>query len=153
MGSRSPVRRGNFEREKGRPTVKYCREVCKKRLNRSRCRLGCGLRRAQENTIRWGPHWRNLANTIEPSLCGGDAAVCELTLTTKFVVRRSSAVGRWRAVGIRQLRRADEQSARCTSAQRQQSSRSDVDAQSRKERSVYGPRQDSSGGLTTWCRL
>jgi len=24
--------------------------------------------------IRWGAHWRNLANTIEPSMCGGDAA-------------------------------------------------------------------------------
>jgi len=23
---------------------------------------------------RWGAHWRNLANTSEPSMCGGDAA-------------------------------------------------------------------------------
>jgi len=25
---------------------------------------------------RWGAHWRRLANTIEPSMCGGDAAFC-----------------------------------------------------------------------------
>jgi len=27
-------------------------------------------------------HWRHLANTIEPSVCGGDAALCQITLTT-----------------------------------------------------------------------
>jgi len=27
-------------------------------------------------------HWRNLANTIEPSVCGGDVALCQMTLTT-----------------------------------------------------------------------
>jgi len=26
--------------------------------------------------------WRNLANTIEPFMCGGDAALCQITLTT-----------------------------------------------------------------------
>jgi len=29
-----------------------------------------------------GAHWRNLANTIEPSICGGDAALRQITLTT-----------------------------------------------------------------------
>jgi len=29
-----------------------------------------------------GSHWRNLANTIEPSMCGGDVAFCQITLTT-----------------------------------------------------------------------
>jgi len=32
------------------------------------------------------PHWMahlcHLANTIEPSACGGDAALCQITLTT-----------------------------------------------------------------------
>ena len=37
------------------------------------CRLGC---------TRWGAHWRNLMNTIEPSSCGGDAALGHITLTT-----------------------------------------------------------------------
>ena len=30
-------------------------------------------------------HWRHLANTVEPSMCGGDAACCHITLTTCFV--------------------------------------------------------------------
>jgi len=29
-------------------------------------------------------HWRNLVNTIEPSVCGGDAALCQITLTTCY---------------------------------------------------------------------
>jgi len=34
--------------------------------------------------IRWAAHWHNLANTIEPSMCGGDAACCQITLTTCY---------------------------------------------------------------------
>jgi len=30
----------------------------------------------------WGAHWRHLKNTTEPSMCGGDAALCQITLTT-----------------------------------------------------------------------
>jgi len=30
----------------------------------------------------WGVYWRHLANTTEPSMCGGDAALCQITLTT-----------------------------------------------------------------------
>jgi len=29
---------------------------------------------AKEPCIRWGAHWRNLANTTEPSMCGSDVA-------------------------------------------------------------------------------
>jgi len=29
-----------------------------------------------------GAHWRHLKNTTEPSMCGGDAALCQITLTT-----------------------------------------------------------------------
>jgi len=29
-------------------------------------------------------HWRQLANTIEPSVSGGDAALCQITLTTYY---------------------------------------------------------------------
>jgi len=36
-----------------------------------------------------GAHWRNLANTTEPSMYGGDAALCQITLTTCFVVVKS----------------------------------------------------------------
>ena len=29
-----------------------------------------------------GAHWRHLANTIEPSMCDGDVALCQITVTT-----------------------------------------------------------------------
>jgi len=29
--------------------------------------------------LKWGAHWRKLANTTEPSICGGDAALCQIT--------------------------------------------------------------------------
>jgi len=29
----------------------------------------------------WGAQWRNLANTAEPSMCGGDVACYQITLT------------------------------------------------------------------------
>jgi len=32
----------------------------------------------------WGAHWRYLKNTTEPSMCGDDAALCQITLTTCF---------------------------------------------------------------------
>jgi len=31
---------------------------------------------------RGGTHWRHLVYAIEPSVCGGDAALCQITLTT-----------------------------------------------------------------------
>jgi len=34
----------------------------------------CGL-------LYMGAHWRHLANTTAPFMCGGDAAVCQITLT------------------------------------------------------------------------
>jgi len=36
----------------------------------------------KEARIRWGAHWRHLANTTEPSMCGCDAALCQITLTS-----------------------------------------------------------------------
>jgi len=37
-----------------------------------------------------GARWRNLANTIEPSVCGGDAALRQITLTTCCIVSLAS---------------------------------------------------------------
>ena len=31
-------------------------------------------------------HWRQLSNTIEPSMCGSDEACCQITLTTCLIV-------------------------------------------------------------------
>jgi len=36
----------------------------------------------QESIIRLGAHWHHLANTVEPSMRSGDAAFCQITLTT-----------------------------------------------------------------------
>jgi len=36
----------------------------------------------KEACIRRGSHWRHLTNTTEPSMCGGDATCCKITLTT-----------------------------------------------------------------------
>ena len=36
--------------------------------------------------VYWNAHWRHLTNTTEPSACGGDAALCQLTLTTYYTV-------------------------------------------------------------------
>jgi len=33
----------------------------------------------RKNVLGMGAHWRHLANTIEPSMCGGDAACCQIT--------------------------------------------------------------------------
>jgi len=30
----------------------------------------------------WSAHWRHMANKTEPSVCGSDAALCEITYTT-----------------------------------------------------------------------
>jgi len=35
-----------------------------------------------------GVHWRHLANTTEPSVCRGDVAVCQITLTTSLAFGR-----------------------------------------------------------------
>jgi len=32
-----------------------------------------------------GAHWRNLANAIETPVCGGDATLCQITLTTCLI--------------------------------------------------------------------
>jgi len=40
----------------------------------------------------WGAHRRHLASTIEPSVCGGDAALCQIILTTCFILLRFTAL-------------------------------------------------------------
>jgi len=78
-------------------TRRHSAVSCAKRLNRSIYRLGCGLGWTEGSTssiifARWrqcahmGGHiWRHLANTIEPSVYGGNAVLCQITLTTCFI--------------------------------------------------------------------
>jgi len=35
-------------------------------------------------TLSWRAHWCHLANTSEPSMCGGNTAVCEITFTVCY---------------------------------------------------------------------
>jgi len=44
------------------------------------CRMQIGLFTDTLHLI-WGARWHHLANTTEPSVCGGDAALCQITLT------------------------------------------------------------------------
>jgi len=78
-GGADPPCEGQFWGGKGRPIVKYRNTLpwaVQKRLNRSRCYFGAE---------RGGARWRNLANTIEPSVCGGDAALGQISLTSCLV--------------------------------------------------------------------
>jgi len=70
-----------------RPSSVVCRSVClsvclshswapQKRLNPSRYRLGCGLKEPYNNST-----LANLANNIEPSMCGGNEAFYQTTLS------------------------------------------------------------------------
>jgi len=43
----------------------------------------------------WGAHWRHLTNTTEPSMCSGDAALCQITLTTCYDLMIKLDVIKW----------------------------------------------------------
>jgi len=104
MGSRSPWA---IFGGKGRPIVKY-RDTLRSSVQSGwtdgeavwvvhtdvpkEARVRWGVHRCQ-GTLPWKPllffyicgvRWRHLANTIEPSVCGGDATLCHITLTTCF---------------------------------------------------------------------
>jgi len=86
-GSRSPCKKAIFRERKcldmPEDTLSW---AVQKWLNRSRCRLGCGLGWTQGSMCYMGVHWRNLANTTEPTEFGWaewssrDVALCEITL-------------------------------------------------------------------------
>ena len=40
----------------------------------------------------WGAHWRHLANSTEPFVCSGVAALCQITLTLVRVITGSECV-------------------------------------------------------------
>jgi len=53
--------------------------------------FGLWTRVGQRKHLLHGAHSRTLANTTEPSVYGGDAVVCLITLTTYYYYRPSSA--------------------------------------------------------------
>ena len=97
--SKLPHLKGEFWGEKGQPIVKYWDSLAlavQKRLNRSRCRFGCGLGWAKgkrKHMLDVSAHWQRMVNTLEPFTCGCDAASCQITLTTRLsnVVVRSGS--------------------------------------------------------------
>jgi len=70
-----PHRKGNFEGRNG-PAQYTCPVMSGGTQSDSAVLCGCQMR-----CTRWGAHWRNMANTTEPSVCGDDAALCQITLT------------------------------------------------------------------------
>ena len=91
-GDRSPMGRGNFEGEWH--ARRHSDVNCAKTAEPIDLPFGLwtrvGLRKHKFNRIRQAApmccyglvHWHHLANTTEPSVCGGDAALCQITLTT-----------------------------------------------------------------------
>jgi len=60
-------------------SVCHDRKPCTKRTNRSKYSFGCGLGLVHGSMHQIGcPQRRNLANTTEPSVCGGDVAFIKL---------------------------------------------------------------------------
>jgi len=51
-----------------------CHELCKNGLTNRVAIWVVDSGGPKEACIMWGAHWRNLANTNEPSMSGGDAA-------------------------------------------------------------------------------
>jgi len=51
------------------------------------------LKASQQDVLDGGAHWQTLANMTEPSVCGGDAALRQITLTTCCRCWRLAQVG------------------------------------------------------------
>jgi len=81
-GSRSPHLQGQFWGQKADcprtcPTVDILKSETQQGAEPVRCRCWLGCTRS-------GAHWRKLHNLVNTT-CGGDAALCQMTLTTCFV--------------------------------------------------------------------
>jgi len=85
-----PIGRGNFEGttcpDMPEDTLPW---AVQKWLNQSRCHVGCGVGWAKGNMYYMGAHRHYLINTTEPSVCGGDVALCEVTMTTYYISREA----------------------------------------------------------------
>jgi len=72
------ARRGNFEGENGPAQGHVRRSTYSKRLSRRQQRYGVDADWVYYMAV----HTGTMADTIETSACGGDTAVCQITLTT-----------------------------------------------------------------------
>jgi len=80
-GPDRPVRRGNFLGRTSQTTCHPSRQQMRSYAAGAVVRLFP----AGDECICWLEGWQGLANTIQPSMCGGDAAFCQITLTTCYV--------------------------------------------------------------------
>jgi len=106
MGSTSPIGRDNFEGggilgERTCPTTLPW--AVQKWLNRSRCHLGCGLKWVEGSMCYMGAHWRHLTNATDPFVCGGDAALSQITFDHHLLVCIVCVVRDYRKLNIIQL--------------------------------------------------
>ena len=62
-----------------------CRELCKNGWTDRKAVWDWDSGGPKEACLRWGAHWRHLANTTKLTMCGGDAACCQITLTAYFI--------------------------------------------------------------------
>jgi len=87
MGVHIPHERCNFEGKRDVHCIVsgHCVTNCAKSAESVQMLFGMGMWtgiRSNEACIRWGAHCCHLANAVEPSMHGGDAAFCQIMLTT-----------------------------------------------------------------------
>jgi len=86
--SRSPQAKKQFLAERMYPHARQhstdTTVSCAKMAELIEMPFGLWTRVGPRQCVRCGARWCNLANTTEPSMCGGDAAFCQITLTTCY---------------------------------------------------------------------
>jgi len=74
-----PHVKGSFEGKSGASRGHVWCPIYSKLLSRRQHRYGAD---DDLGVLDAGAHWRHLVNMVEPSVSGGDAALCKITLTT-----------------------------------------------------------------------
>jgi len=87
MRSRSPHGKEQFwGRRAAHCKVQGCSAMsCTKTSEAIEMPFGIRTRVGPRSIITWGAHWRHLAYATEPSMCDGNAACCQVTLTTCYL--------------------------------------------------------------------
>jgi len=83
--------------KRGQPIVKYGDSTVSpaKMAEPIEMQFGMLSQVSPGNSVRWGARWHNLANTTEPSVCGGEAVLCQIILTNSHNIIRCNTVIRF----------------------------------------------------------
>jgi len=85
---------GNFERTNGQPRTCLVVDILKAtQQGAARVQCSCSL-----GCTRWVAYWRNLENTFEPFVCGGDTAYVKLLWPLYYYYCYKKKRFRWRNV-------------------------------------------------------